>query len=308
MRAFETRRAMLAVAMLALALNCHSSEITAAGDPGGGAAGVGGSAGAGSGPGAGHGGVGGPAAAGCADALIVLDRSCSMNQMPKGFTRSKYAVVQDLLKALTTDYDGKMAFGLNAFPPLPSEGTRCDPGKVYADIALGSGGHIASAIASIDPAVPANQNCGTPTAATLEKLAGYPPLLSTGHNHNVILLTDGMPVCAQETVPRSVAAIERLRALGVPTFVIGFLAGANVRALDMMAEAGGQPQPPPAATKYFNAADPDQLNFALRKILSTICGDIPTPTCPPTAATCGAGAACPAGTNCASGCCFPIIQ
>jgi hypothetical protein len=76
----------------------------------------------------------------------------------------------------------------------------------------------------------------------------------------------------------------------------------------MMAEAGGQPQPPPAATKYFNAADPDQLNFALRKILSTICGDIPTPTCPPTAATCGAGAACPAGTNCASGCCFPIIQ
>jgi hypothetical protein len=35
----------------------------------------------------------------------------------------------------------------------------------------------------------------------------------------------------------------------------------------MMAQAGGQPEPPPAATKFFNAADPDELNFSLRKIL-----------------------------------------
>src|SRR4029453_7331232 len=42
-------------------------------------------------------------------------------------------------------------------------------------------------------------------------------------------------------------------------------------------------------------------SFLLSPILSGICGDIPTPTCPPTAAVCGAGTACPAGTNCASG-------
>jgi hypothetical protein len=245
---------------------------------------------------------------GCADALIALDRSCSMNQTPKGFTKSKYAVAQDILTALTAEYDGKMAFGLNAFPPLPSEGTRCDAGKVYADIGLGSAAHIATAITSIDPSVPTNQNCGTPTAANLEMLGHYGPLQATGHKHNVILLTDGMPVCQGETVPRSVAAIENLHALGVPTFVIGFLAGANVRALDMMAEAGGEPQPPPAATKYFNAADPGQLDFALRKILSSICGDVPTPGCPAGVVACGAGSVCPAGTNCNSGCCFPIIQ
>jgi hypothetical protein len=292
--------------MVLWALACQSSEISVAGEPGGGgASGAGGAAGAG--PATGHGGAG-PGAVGCADALIALDRSCSMNTTPKSFTRSKYAVAQDILNALTAEYDGKMAFGLNAFPPLPSEGTKCDAGKVYAGIDLGSSGAIAGAIAAIDPSVKGNMNCGTPTAANLEMLTGYAPLMAPGHQHNVILLTDGMPVCAGETVPRSVAAIQQLRSLGVRTFVIGFLAGANQRALDMMAEAGGEPQPPPAATKYFNAADPDQLNFSLRKILSSICGDIPTPTCPPSAAACGAGTTCPAGTSCASGCCFPIIQ
>jgi hypothetical protein len=301
---------MISMALATLgAAGCHSSDISVAGDPGG-AGGGGGTGGAtsGVGGGTGYGGGGAPGAAGCADALIALDRSCSMNNMPKGFTRSKYAVAEEVLKALTGQYQSKMAFGLNAFPPLPSEGTRCDAGRVYAGIALGAAAPIASAIAALDPSVPANQNCGTPTAANLERLAGYPPLLASGHQHNIILLTDGMPACAGETVPRSVAAIQNLRSLGVRTFVIGFLAGANQRALDMMAEAGGEPQPPPAATRYFNAADPEQLNFSLRKILSNICGDIPTPGCPAGVAACGAGSTCPAGTNCASGCCFPIIQ
>jgi len=293
---------------LSLAAACHSSEISAAGGAGGPASGSPAGAPGNAGGGGGAGGGTGAGAVGCADALIALDRSCSMNTMPKGFTKSKYAVAQDVLNALTTQYQGTMAFGLNAFPPLPSEGTKCDAGKVYAGISLGSAGAIASAITAIDPSVKGNMNCGTPTAANLEMLAGYPPLLASGHEHNVILLTDGMPVCSGETVPRSVAAIERLRSLGVRTFVIGFLAGANQRALDMMAEAGGEPQPPPAATRYFNAADPDQLNFSLRKILSRICGEIPPPACPPTAPTCGGGTACPAGTSCASGCCFPIIQ
>jgi hypothetical protein len=295
----------LLASILGTFAGCHtSSEISVAGDPGGqsgGGGADGGAAGTGSGGGASRG-------VACADALIALDRSCSMNTTPKGFTKSKYAVAKEVLEALTAEYDGKMGFGLNAFPPLPSEGTRCDAGKVYAGIGLGSSGAIATAIAAIDPSLPANQNCGTPTGANLEMLAGYAPLLATGHQHNVILLTDGMPVCGGETVPRSVAAVAHLRALGVRTFVIGFLAGANQRALDMMAEAGGEPQQPPAATKYFDAADPDQLTFGLRKVLSSICGDIPTPTCPPTAPTCGAGTSCPTGTSCASGCCFPIIQ
>jgi hypothetical protein len=306
----------LSVAILLAA--CHP-DVTPSGEPGGGGSSAGGAASGGSGAGGhggasgaggaggGYGGTGGAALAGCADALIALDRSCSMNKTPKGFTKSKYAVAQDVLKALTTEYDGKMAFGLNAYPPLPSEGTKCDAGKVYAGIQLGSGAAIATAIARLDPSLPANQNCGTPTGANLEMLINYAPL-RTGRKHNVILVTDGMPSCANETVPRSVAAIEKLRALDVRTFVVGYVAGANVEALDLMAEAGGEPQPPPSATRYFNAADADQLNFSLRKILSTICGDIPTPTCPPTAPTCSAGASCPAGTTCASGCCFPIIQ
>jgi hypothetical protein len=292
---------VLPMALSISVLGCRSPEVTASE-----AAGAGGSAGRGtSGGGAGAGGAG---ALGCADALIALDRSCSMNNTPRGFPKSKYAVAQDALNALTAQYQNVMGFGLNAFPPLPSEGTKCDAGKVYADIGLGSASRIAGAIATVDPALPSNQNCGTPTGANLEKLAGYPPLLSTARKHHVILLTDGMPACARETVERSVDAISRLRALGVPTFVIGFLAGSNVRALDMMAEAGGVPQPAPAATRYFNAADPEQLTFSLRKILSTICGEIPTPGCPAGVAACGAGNACPTGTNCASGCCFPLIQ
>jgi hypothetical protein len=291
-----------------LAVSCHESQITTAGDPGhgGGTGATNGGGGSGSG-GAGTGG-GAANAPGCADALIALDRSCSMNTTPRGFAKPKYAVAEDVLKALTADYDSKMPFGLNAFPPLPSEGTKCDAGKVYADIGFGTAGKIAGALDAITPMLPANQNCGTPTGANLEMLAQYPPLLAPGRKHNVILVTDGMPVCSGETVPRSVAAVQKLRMLGVQTFVVGFLVGSNVRALDMMAEAGGQPQPPPAASKFFNAADPDQLNFSLRKILNTICSDIPPPVCPPSNATCGGATSCPAGTACSAGCCFPVIQ
>jgi hypothetical protein len=231
-----------------------------------------------------------------------------MNTMPRWFTKPKYAVAVDVLKALTAEYDSTMAFGLNAFPPLPGEGTKCDAGRVYAEIALGGAAKIAGALTAIDPKLPANQNCGTPTGANFEMLAAYAPLLSHERKHNVILVTDGMPACASEKVPRSVAAIAHLRLLGVPTFVVGFLAGANVKALDMMAEAGGYPQASPATTRFYNATDPDQLAFALRRILSTICGAIPTPSCPPAAPACGPGAACPAGSECASGCCFRYVE
>jgi hypothetical protein len=56
------------------------------------------------------------------------------------------------------------------------------------------------------------------------------------------------------------------------------------------------------------AVDGGIVPVRLRKILNTICSDIPTPTCPPSYATCSATTACPGGTNCSGGCCFPIIQ
>jgi len=283
-----------------------------AGNSDAGGQGTGGAGHAGGAGGAGGAGAGGAGGAGCADAIIALDRSCSMVNKPRGFTKSKYAVAEEILTALTADYDTRMAFGLNAFPPLPNEGTKCDAGRVYVDMGLGTAGRIASAIQAIDPTLPANKNCGTPTAADLEMLVGYAPLLAPGRKHNVILLTDGMPVCNGETVPRSVAAIGKLRSLGVSTFVVGYVAGANVSALNMMADAGGQPQPPPAPTRFYNAAAPDELNFTLRKILNTICSDIPPPSCPTGVSACGSGGngapTCPAETNCSGGCCFPVIR
>jgi von Willebrand factor type A domain len=234
-----------------------------------------------------------------------------MVDKPKGFTSSKFAVAEQVLKALTADYDATMAFGLNAFPPLPGEGTKCDAGRIYVDIDFGTSTKIANAMTTIDPTIKANQNCGTPTGANAEMLGGYAPLLAPGRKHNVILLTDGMPVCGGETVARSVAAIDKLRMQGVPTFVVGFLVGANVSALNMMADAGGQPQAPPAASRFYNAANPDELNFTLRKILSTICAYIPPPQCPTGVSACGGSgidpAGCPMGTVCASGCCLNLV-
>jgi hypothetical protein len=304
-----TGRLLVAVGLVALGA-CQAPGGDGAGSPGAGGSGPGGSPGAAGGASGAPGGGGGSGAglAGCADALFALDRSCSMNAMPRGFTKSKYAVAQDVINGVAAEYEGKMAFGLNAYPPLPSEGTKCDAGRVYAGIGLGTASKIASAIASIDPSVKGNMNCGTPTGANLEMLADHAPLRDPGRKHNVILLTDGMPVCGGETVARSVTAIEKLRAQGVSTFVVGYVVGANVRALDMMAQAGGQPQPAPAETRFYNAADPDQLNFALRKILSTICSDIPTPGCPASATACSPSSTCPDGTSCSSGCCFPVIR
>src|SRR4051794_3608611 len=118
---------VLGICALTLAASgCHSlsNEITAAGGAGGqakgGTSGSGGSAGGertggasgstggtfGFGGAAGSAGQGGSSDGGgtsangeCADALIALDRSCSMTKVPTGFTKSKYAVAQDVLLA-----------------------------------------------------------------------------------------------------------------------------------------------------------------------------------------------------------------
>ena len=111
---------------------------------------------------------------------------------------------------------------------------------------------------------------GTPTAATLNALRNYPPLVLTGRASFVVLVTDGVPDCnpaldafsCQCTVPvqpgqsctnrglnlcvdreQTVATIQRLRANGVRTIVVALGTDANAEpTLSAMALAGDAPR------------------------------------------------------------------
>jgi len=213
----------------------------------------------------------------CPDVLVVLDRSCSMLMPLPPARKMKYQAAADAIKAVTGEFADKLPFGLAAFPVRRSEGDRCAQGRVYVPTAPATAADIATTLAAIDPA--ASMNCGTPTGATLEALARDGALWSAGRRHTVVLVTDGIPICPGESVARAVKDIELLHDRGIDTFVVGFNAGSDAAGLDAMAEAGGQPQPPPAATRFYDASDEDKLTTALRSIIGAIGGGTVGGTC-----------------------------
>src|SRR3954465_14780519 len=69
--------------------------------------------------------------------MIVLDRSCSMNMPPKpGGTQTKWELAGLALQKVTTNYAGKLDFGLIMFPD--QTGMDCNQdGPIYVNVAPG---------------------------------------------------------------------------------------------------------------------------------------------------------------------------
>lgn len=190
------------------------------------------------------------------DMLIVLDRSSSMVDLLFGLDRWTPSVSG--LKAITSELDDQIRFGLMAFPGRGSDftlggGMMCAAGTLEVPIGLNAAPMIATSLDSLQLIQT------TPTASTLMAAhdvlgSGTAQLDMTLSAKYVILVTDGAPNCSngraggggiggdQQAVADSVAAITAMQMDGIKTYVLGYGTQSDPilkAALDQMAQAGG---------------------------------------------------------------------
>ncbi len=208
--------------------------------------------------------------------MLVLDKSSSMITGSIG-GETKWSIAVGAIDQLATRFDRQVELGLMLFPS-PS---RCGPGVVAVAPTLRAGATILGQLAS-PPPVSGNW---TPIAQTLEAAAEVGSLREAGRRRYAILITDGWQWCSPynpDTRSDPVAAVARLNAAGIVTYVVGFGGEVDALTLNQVAVAARTARPGCDATGslpssprpcYYQADNPGELLGALSGIVGTVVGD-----------------------------------
>jgi hypothetical protein len=204
--------------------------------------------------------------------ILMLDKSRSMDDpASQGSPTTKLEDLQTAVGYLLTQGDGKIRFGLLAFPG----GNGCAPGNVSVPVSDTSVPDIRSRVNALTTTV------GTPTGGALENAdAYYSDLNDTVHRGFVLLVTDGMPTCPngggtrQNQADNQLAldAVTALSSHGFGTFVIGLGAetASNPQLLSDMAVQGGWPRA--GDPKYYQANSVSELQAIFQTIGGMVIG------------------------------------
>jgi len=206
--------------------------------------------------------------------MIVLDRSCSMNQKPKASVmQSKWEIAVAAITKLTTKYAGKLDFGLIMFPDQTTDSCLQD-GPIYLNVAPGQEGQFPAKLTAAAPGAP----CTTPIKPGIDQVSTDPvfamPYVAGNRRSFVLFISDGRQTCGG-----NVAAIETsVKALftnGYPTYVVGFGGGVDPMGLNTFAQAGGVPRQligDAGTNLYYQADDAMSLDQALDAIAGEVVG------------------------------------
>jgi hypothetical protein len=198
--------------------------------------------------------------------LIVLDRSCSMTNAVGMSTKWKIAV--EALNKMTTDFNGKIRFGMTLFPDLA--GGDCAQGTIPIPVADGNEMAIqdllTKSLVKADKYFP-DGPCVTNIDTAMLQASTEPAFTDVDRDSYALLVSDGKQSsgCGGDAGDKKTEMyIADLFAKGVPTFVIGFAVGVDSAQMDAFATAGGVPAS--GATKFYDAADQASLDAALKTI------------------------------------------
>ncbi|HEY5920164.1 MAG TPA: VWA domain-containing protein [Kofleriaceae bacterium] len=206
--------------------------------------------------------------------LLVLDRSCSMRQIPATATMSKWQIAVDSIKQVITSYANDIRWGLTLFPDKTlAECTQQDFAFPLAD---GNGPGIqallTNALVATDPLYPRDP-CVTNIDTGLTQAATDPALSDPARQSYLMLITDGAQsngCTAGGGDAGAEMAVQQLFSHGIKTFVIGFGGAVDAVQLNKMAVAGGTPQS--GTTKYFRADTAGELDMAFASIADQVIG------------------------------------
>lgn len=241
-----------------------------------------------------------------AHVLLVVDKSSSMTATPDGFSSDKWTATRsalaDALMAVQSDLD----FGLGLFP-FPNECDVAAGGNVNVDVGPGDE-TVPEILSALDVTAPSGGTpTSAALGQALEYFSGGGGASLEGRKY-VLLATDGGPTCnaalscgPEQCVPNlegrcpdgisnccdpseagpgaergclddaaTLAQVEALSALGIPTFVVG-IPGSEIFAdsLDDFAIAGGVPNAD-GPRSYFAVDDAASLSEVLRSITRSL--------------------------------------
>lgn len=205
--------------------------------------------------------------------LLVLDRSCSMEAQVGGVAKWKLAV--DALVKLTSDFDGKIRFGLTLFPDKIA--TACEQGAI--PIPVGEDNETAiqelltKALAKADALYPSGP-CVTNLDTAMVQASEAPELSDPARDNYAVLITDGAQsgTCyAGGGDAGTEKTIAGMLAAKIATFVLGFGAAVDAKSLGDFAIAGGVPTGDPAKP-FYDVNDAAALATALDTIAKKTIG------------------------------------
>jgi hypothetical protein len=206
--------------------------------------------------------------------MILLDRSESMND------DDKWELAGSAIDSMVTEFDKKIAFGLDVFSVNGESSRRysrdsamCDVGdSAVLDVAMDNGSAILEALSSFRP--------GNATPLLLAMMnyrdVDYAPqFMDSKGNSYLVIISDGMDTCGDNgqfdreggasAAQLSEVASQLNEDSGIKTIVIGFGEGADPDQLDAIARAGGT-----QFTEHFDASDGDELTEALGSIAEAV--------------------------------------
>jgi hypothetical protein len=205
--------------------------------------------------------------------LIVLDRSCSMRKLVG--TQTKWQIAVAALEYLTTQFSGKIRFGLTLFPDTVTPD--CKQGAIPIPVAPGNEAAIQdlldASLASSDPNYP-DGPCVTNIDTALTQAATEPALDDPERKSFILLVTDGKQAgcsAAGGDQGTTQAITDLYQNRGVPTFVVGFGAEIDPAQMNIFAAAGGVPNPDPNVD-YYQAEDQTSLQAAFDSIATQTLG------------------------------------
>ncbi len=222
-----------------------------------------------------------------------------MDRVVDGDTRTKWEIAVAALDTLTTDYQGRLRFGLAMFPD--EDGERCDQdGPIYVQVGDDNEGPVMDAVTATQPDGPCVTNIDTAIGQVSADPA-FPATADPTRRSFVLLITDGKQSGSCGGIDRDVdteALIAELAGQGYPTYVVGFGSGVRPASLEMFALAGGVPRA--GGVVYYQADTAAELDAAIAAIAGDIGGD-PEFGC--TGLPCPDGVCLGDGETCESGTC-----
>lgn len=234
--------------------------------------------------------------------MIVLDRSCSMKNPPKpGGAQSKWQLAGLALQKLTTDYAGKLNFGLIMFPDQTGQSCLQD-GPIYVNVAPGHETQVASTVMTTMPDGPCVTNIEPAFAQVSMDPLFAMPYTGQGARSFVLFISDGMQTCGGNDAAIT-AAVKSLYDNGYDSYIVGFGGEVSPASLDMFAAAGGVPRggADGGGHLYYQADSAAELDAALAQIAGLVtsqefgCPGVPCPD----------GRCFNPGEMCVNGSCMP---
>lgn len=210
--------------------------------------------------------------------MMILDQSSSM-QTGTINGQTKWSIAVNAIDAVTAEFENTLKMGLMAFPASG----QCSPGTTLIQPAFGQRQATSDALATPPPSA----GNWTPMAETLAAAKLEPSLqINSGPGGRyALLVTDGWQWCSPYDAGTRFDAVDRvqeLKDMGVTTYVVGFGASVDARALNLMAVAAGTDlqgcdssgsDPSAANPCYYQADSPLELQTALQDIVVTITGE-----------------------------------